>query len=170
MFNHIIQVIHDLWQQPAAINLNYALPWLLVVVIIGVLFLPIPVETLIFTSLTLAKHWHYSLITLLSIFIAGTWVALQMSYCFGYWLEHLLEPWLLRRMKISPHDWHIKLNNFKRFHILILSFGLFVPGFRHLVGVLAGATQMRYALFAVLALVGSILWVGTFTILGWLIG
>jgi len=170
MLATITHAIRDLWQQPAMINLAYALPWLLIVVIVSVVCLPIPIETLMLTSLTLAKHWHYSLPTLLGVFILGTVIGLHIGYGFGIWLEHLIEPWLLRKYKITPEQWQLKLQHFKRYDMVILVFGLFVPGLRHTVGILAGATRMSYTTFAPLALLGASCWVLTFTFIGWLVG
>ena len=170
MFDNIMQHITWLWQQPQLINLNYALPGLLFIVIISIVILPIPIETLMLTSLTLAKHWHYSLPTLICVFLIGTYVGLHVGYGIGYWLAHLLEPWLLKKLRLSPLQWQIKLVQFKRFRLLILLFGLFIPGFRHVIGILAGASRMRYRTFALSAFMSTTLWVGSFTIAGWLLG
>ena len=170
MFASLYQHIIDFWQQPQYIHLNDALPWLLAIVIISIVFLPVPIETLMFASETLAKHWHYSVITLFAVFLLGTYIGLQIGYGIGYWLEHMLEPWLLRKQKITPEEWSHKLRQFRRFRAVILMFGLFIPGFRHLVGILAGASKMRYSAFCVFALIGAIIWTGTFSLGGWLLG
>jgi undecaprenyl-diphosphatase len=51
-----------------------------------------------------------------------------------------------------------------------LTFGYFIPGFRHLTGILAGAARLHYGIFATFAYLGAALWASTFIVLGWYVG
>jgi membrane protein DedA with SNARE-associated domain len=51
-----------------------------------------------------------------------------------------------------------------------LTYGYFVPGFRHLTGIAAGASRLHYGIFATFAYLGAGLWVTVFIVFGWYVG
>jgi membrane protein DedA with SNARE-associated domain len=51
-----------------------------------------------------------------------------------------------------------------------LAIGYFLPGLRHLNAFIAGASRLRFWIFALFAYTGGLLWVATFVTLGYFVG
>jgi membrane protein DedA with SNARE-associated domain len=92
----------------------------------------------------------------------------------GYVLGHFFGLYLLRRfgprLGVTAerlervHAW------FRRVGKWGLLFGYFLPGVRHLNGLLAGSAKLEYPLFALFAYAGGLLWTTTFILAGVLLG
>jgi membrane protein DedA with SNARE-associated domain len=54
----------------------------------------------------------------------------------------------------------------ERYGWIMIFFGYFVPGLRHVTALTAGVTQMKYRIFAPFAYAGALLWALTFLLLG----
>lgn len=146
---------------------NFALFGLLAVGIVG---LPIPDETLItFAGVMMAKG-HLALIpTILTAYI-GSCFGITVSYVIGrtagiYLIKRYGPRVGLTQTKLDQvHRW------FERIGKWTLCVGYFIPGVRHLVGYVAGATALNFGQFALFAYLGAALWVSLFLMLGYFSG
>ena len=51
-----------------------------------------------------------------------------------------------------------------------LTFGYFIPGIRHVTGIVAGSSGLPYRIFGTFAYLGAFLWATGFILLGWSVG
>ncbi len=149
---------------------HYGYGGLFVLLVLGIVGVPVPDETLIsFTGFLVYKGdmkaaWAWI------VAVIGSSCGITLSYLLGYYLG----AWLIRRfghwVHLTPeridrvHGW------FERYGRWTLTFGYFIPGFRHVTAYAAGMTCMRYAVFAVFAYAGAATWVTTFLTVGYLLG
>lgn len=137
---------------------------------LGIFGLPVPDETLLTFAGVLVSRGKLPFLTTWLAGVLGGISGISCSYFlgrttglfvvhrYGKWLhltEHQLErasAWLSHRGKWS------------------LTFGYFIPGVRHLTGIVAGASELHYAIFATFAYLGAGIWASAFIVLGWYVG
>jgi membrane protein DedA with SNARE-associated domain len=134
---------------------------------LGIVGLPVPDETLLTFAGVLVGRGTLSFIPTWLAGVLGGISGITCSYFigrttgltlvrrYGKWV-HLdagqierAGRWLSRRGKWS------------------LTFGYFIPGVRHVTGVLAGTSGLEYRVFATFAYLGAFLWATGFVLLGW---
>jgi len=138
--------------------------------VLGIVGLPVPDETLLTFAgyLVYRGHLHAIPTALSALFgsICGISLSYILGYTTGYYLIHRFGP----RVHLTPekvdrvHRW------FRKFGGFTLTFGYFVPAVRHLTAYVAGASKLEYPVFAGFAYAGALLWTGTFLALGYLLG
>ena len=146
---------------------DFALFFLLVVGIIG---LPVPDETLLTFAGYLIFKGHLHFPTTLAAAFAGSVCGITGSYLIGrtgglyvickYGPYVHFTPERLEYM----HAW------FERFGRWGLFFGYFIPGVRHFTAIVAGTSALEYPVFALFAYSGGLVWVSTFLTLGYFLG
>jgi len=140
---------------------------------VGIVGLPIPDETLlVFAGMLMAKGEMSIVFTILSA-IVGSIFGITISFVIG---SKLGRPVIIRYGKVIgisdkkldlAHDWFEKRGKW------LLTVGYFIPGVRHLVGIVAGISKLEYRVFALFAYAGAIIWsscfltVGYFFLSGW---
>lgn len=137
---------------------------------LGIIALPIPDETLMVVSGILMFDGHLCPVPTIVAAIAGCISGITVSYLMG----RALGKYFIKRhggwIGLTPekvnlvHDW------FRRFGKWTLFFGYFVPGIRHVTGLLAGSIALEFELFALFAYCGAFLWSLTFLSLGYFFG
>ena len=143
---------------------------LFVLLVLGIVGLPVPDETLmVFCGALIGKGTLNPEATFAAAFF-GSAAGITLSYFigrtagkpfldkFGPWMH--LTPARLEQV----HKW------FEGYGHWSLTFGYFVPGVRHFTAVVAGMTNLEYPVFARFAYIGALLWVTTFLTLGYIIG
>jgi len=137
---------------------------------LGIVGLPIPDETLLIFSGYLVLTGRLHLVPTAASALAGSACGITVSYIagrtigiaallrFGRFL-HLTE----QRLKRS-HEW------FERLGKWTLLIGYFVPGVRHLTALMAGASRLEYPRFALFAYLGAFVWSSTFLTIGYYVG
>ncbi len=148
---------------------QYGYGGLFVLLMLGIVGLPIPDETLITFSGFLVHKGDLSGAWVWITAFAGSTCGITLSYLLGnflgVWLIHRFGYWVHmtpQRMD-RVHGW------FEKYGRWTLTFGYFVPGFRHLTAYAAGMTSMRWWIFAIFAYGGAVIWVSTFLALGYLL-
>ena len=160
------------------LDLDMVLQWvslygpaaLFVLLILGIVGLPVPDETLmVFCGALIGKGTLNPVATFAAAF-CGSVCGITISYIigrtagkpfldkFGPWMH--LTPARLEQV----HEW------FRGYGHWSLTFGYFIPGVRHFTAVVAGMTNLEYPVFARYAYSGSLIWVSTFLTLGYIIG
>ncbi len=143
---------------------------LFVLLVLGIVGLPVPDETLmVFTGALIAKGKLDPLTTWLAG-VGGSMSGITISYIIGRTAGHAFlakfGPWLhlTPERQEKMHAW------FKGYGHWSLTFGYFVPGVRHFSAVFAGMSDLEWPVFARYAYSGSVLWVTTFLGIGYLLG
>ena len=160
------------------LDLDMVLQWvslygpaaLFVLLVLGIVGLPVPDETLMVFCGALIGKGTLNLAATLAAAFFGSATGITMSYFigrtagkpfldkFGPWMH--LTPERLEQV----HKW------FEGYGHWSLTFGYFVPGVRHFTAVVAGMTNLEYPVFARYAYSGALIWVTTFLTLGYIIG
>ena len=145
----------------------YALPVLLMLGIVG---LPIPDETLLVFCGYLI--WKGRLLPV-PIFFAGLAGSLS-GITLSYFLGRTYGRQLVDRFGSYIGLTHIRMAKlegwFARFGPSLLTGGYFIAGVRHFTALIAGMSELPFATFALFAYSGAAIWVAAFLSLGYLVG
>lgn len=137
---------------------------------IGIILLPVPDETLMVLAgifiyngdlhlhTTLLAAYFGAICGISVSYLIGRTVGHHLLYKYGGWLG-LTEP----RLK-EVHNW------FEHYGKWTLFLGYFIPGVRHLTGIVAGSTELSFRSFALFAYSGAIVWASTFMSIGYFVG
>src|SRR5664279_2278298 len=138
--------------------------------VLGIVGLPVPDETLLtFTGYLVFKGHLSPPLAFLSAF-AGSACGITLSYILGRTFGLTLIHRYGRYLRITEdhvekaHTW------FRRAGHWSLTIGYFIPGVRHFTAYAAGMSDLEYPVFALFAYCGAALWAGAFIALGYLLG
>jgi membrane protein DedA with SNARE-associated domain len=149
---------------------NYGYAGIFALLMLGIVGLPVPDETLLTFAGYLIWRGQLRLAPTAAAALAGSICGITISYTLGrltgYFLIEKYGSKLHIRMERvhQVHDWFRRLGRFT------LTFGYFVPGVRHLTAYVAGASELETPVFAVFAYAGAVLWTGSFLTLGYVLG
>jgi membrane protein DedA with SNARE-associated domain len=140
------------------------------VLMLGIFGVPFPDESLLTFSGYLASkgHLHISL-TILVAFI-GSSIGITVNYVVGRTLGFAAIKKYGHRVHLTPEkmdkvrDWFDWLGKW------FLPVSYFIPGVRHVAPFIAGASKLRFKVFALFAFTGGLLWTLTFTLMGYFLG
>lgn len=138
--------------------------------VLGIVGLPVPDETLLTFTGYLVYKGHLSLPLAFAAALAGSTSGISISYwlgrSFGLKLIHRYGRYLRIREEhlAKAHAW------FERAGHWSLTFGYFIPGVRHFTAYAAGMSNLEAPRFALYAYSGAILWVSSFISLGYFLG
>ena len=153
-------------------------PWLLHygdaalfgLLVLGIVGLPVPDETLlVFSGYLIGRGRLQPALTFAAAF-GGSVCGISLSYWIGRTLGQQAVRRYGRYVHLTPerlqrvHAW------FERIGEWLLAVGYFVPGVRHFTALVAGASELEYGTFALFAYSGAAIWVGTFLWLGYAVG
>jgi len=138
---------------------------------LGIAGLPVPDETLLtFAGFLVYRGELHLAPTLLSAF-GGSCLGITLSYAIGRFPGLYVVRTMGSRIFKFSEDHQAKAEAwFRRYGKWLLPFAYFVPGLRHLVAVVAGATKLSMPVFATFAYGGALLWSVTFVSLGYTLG
>ena len=153
-------------------------PWLdqygnlaiFVILMLGMLWLPLPEETFLTALGILIRHCRLDPVATAVVAFAGTGVGVTGMYLLGRSVGYGVIHRFGRMVRITPqrlkraHDW------FDRHGKWTLTFGYYIPYVRHINALVAGASRIRYGEFALFAYPGGAVWVVTFLSLGYFVG
>jgi membrane protein DedA with SNARE-associated domain len=137
---------------------------------LGIIGLPIPEETLLVFAGVLVFRGHLDLVPTLVAAALGSACGISVSYVIGRSLGRLLTKRAGRWLFLTPeriertHEWMERVGHWA------LMLGYFLPGVRHVTAVLAGGAKLHYGDFALFAYGGAIVWSLSFVSLGVLVG
>ena len=141
-----------------------------VLLMLGIVGLPIPDETLLAFAGYLSFKGDLSAPLALASAALGSGCGITISYGLGRLLgpraRMMLRPWLhlTDERYRAAQQW---MNRWGKYALLL---AYFVPGLRHLGALTVGVSQLPYPAFARPAYLGAFLWSGTFITLGYVLG
>ncbi len=136
----------------------------------GIVGLPVPDETLLcFAGFLAGKGVLEFFPTLFSAFI-GSSIGITLSFLLGRLFGTALVERYGHVVHISGKEIHLVNDWFNRWGKWSLTAGYFLPGVRHLVAFVAGASRLQPAIFATFAYPGAALWTASFLSLGYYVG
>jgi membrane protein DedA with SNARE-associated domain len=149
---------------------RYGYPAIFCLLMLGIVGLPVPDETLLaFTGYLIFTH-HFNLVPAFATVLAGTICGITLSYTlgrtFGLALIHRFGKYihLTEERLAKAHRFFERVGHWS------LTFGYFVPGVRHLTAYAAGVSYVEPHIFAMFAYLGAFLWATTFVSLGYFLG
>jgi membrane protein DedA with SNARE-associated domain len=145
----------------------YGYPGLFVLLMLGIVGLPVPDETLLaFAGYLVFKRTLGLPATLLAAFL-GTTCGITLSYGLGRGLGPGAVRRFGHRLRVTPEHLDRVQAWYRRHGRYALFLGYFVPGVRHLVAFVAGSARLPLPLFALFAYTGGLVWSLTFILLGY---
>ena len=149
---------------------QYGYAGLFVLLLLGIVGLPIPDETLLVFCGYLVWKGHLRLPTAFLAGFGGSICGISLSYFLGRYLGRRLVAQFGRYIGLTEqrmarvHDW------FERIGEWLLAIGYFIPGVRHFTAVVAGTSGLEFPKFALFAYSGAAVWVAVFLSLGYSMG
>ena len=149
---------------------QYGYAGIFILLMLGIVGLPIPDETLMtFSGYLVFKGQLAPVPTVVAAFL-GSICGVSISYILGRTGGSLL-------VSNYGHWFHItqdKIDRVKRWLEHTgrwgLFFGYFIPGIRHLTALVAGTSRLRYPVFAAFAYTGGFFWSSLFIAAGFFLG
>jgi membrane protein DedA with SNARE-associated domain len=137
---------------------------------LGIVGLPVPDETLLALVGFLASKGELHLLPTILVAFLGSACGITVSYLIG----RFLGMWFVRKFglffHLSPERLQRVENWFERSGRWALVFGYFLPGIRHLTAVVAGSSRLPVRIFALFAYGGALIWATSFIFLGYFLG
>lgn len=149
---------------------HYGYAGLFFAMFIGILAIPIPIETLLVVAGVLAGRGKINVFFAGLSALAGAITGISISYWIGLTVGASLLMRYGRYIRITPAYLSKAEAWFRDTGEWILLFGYFVTGLRHLAGLLAGMSRLDYRRFSFFAYPGAALWTGLFLGLGYALG
>ena len=149
---------------------QYGYPAIFFLLMLGIVGLPVPDETLLTFTGYLIFAGHLKLVPAFITVLGGTICGITLSYVLG----RTFGLALIHRFGKYIHLTEERLARAHRFFERVghwsLTFGYFVPGVRHLTAYAAGVSYTAPHIFALYAYLGALLWACTFLALGYFLG
>lgn len=152
------------------IILQYGYPGIFGLLMLGIIGLPVPDETLLAFCGYLANQGELNLVFTIAAAFIGSCSGISVSYLIGR------GPGLKLLNKYGAYI-HVTEERVNRVHVWfekvgkwLLVIGYFIPGFRHLTAIVAGSSKLSYPEFAPFAFAGALLWSTTFVCVGYFFG
>lgn len=138
--------------------------------VMGIVGLPVPDETLLTFAGYMVYSGHFSLAPAYATALAGSLCGITISYTLGRAFGLPLIHRFGRYIHVTEDDVNKAHSWFRRVGHWGLTFGYFVPGVRHLTAYAAGISALEPRQFALFAYPGGAVWVATFVSLGMFLG
>lgn len=149
---------------------RYGYAALFVLLMGGIFGMPVPDETLLALTGFLISQGKLHMGPAYLAAVLGSAAGITLSYGVG----RFFGTSVLHRRRTIPHLRQEQLQRvevwFRRWGRWLLFVGYFVPGFRHVTALVAGASGLPIGVFARFAYAGATLWVGVFIGLGYEVG
>jgi membrane protein DedA with SNARE-associated domain len=150
---------------------SYGYWGLTALLMLGVVGLPVPDETLLTFAGFLVYKGELQLAPTLLSAVVGSCLGITLSYAIGRFPGLYVVRKIGSRVLKSSEDHPAKPEVwFRKYGKWLLPFAYFVPGLRHLIAIVAGATKLSMPVFAVFAYGGALIWSVTFVCLGYTLG
>lgn len=136
------------------------------ILILGIVGLPLPDETILTAVGYLIYRGHLAYLPSLLSGIIGGGIGITLSYAAGAWIGRPLLLRLGRHVGLTEPRMATVERYFDKYGSVSLIAGFFVPGVRHVTAIVAGLGGMPYPRFALAAYTGVCIWVTAFITLG----
>jgi len=149
---------------------TYGYGALFVLLMLGIVGLPVPDETLlVFCGYLISRGTLNPVSTLITALI-GSWCGISLSY----WIGRTLGLGVVHRFGRYLHVDQERLDRvhrwFERSGHWALFGGYYIAGVRHLTAIIAGASKLSFGVFVLFAWSGGLCWAAAFLTLGYFIG
>ena len=146
-------------------------PWMIfVLLMLGIVGLPIPDETiLVFCGALIAKGTLHAPTTWMFA-VAGSWCGISLSYTIGRTLGFGVVHRFGKYLHVTEDQLKKVEQWFERVGHWALFFGYYIAGVRHFSAIVAGTSGLPFHKFVAYAWTGGLLWVTTFLTLGYYLG
>jgi membrane protein DedA with SNARE-associated domain len=138
--------------------------------VLGIVGLPVPDETLLTFTGYLVYTGHLSLPLAYLAAFGGSACGITVSYILGRWFGLALIHRYGRYLRIKEehlqkaHAWFARAGHWS------LTFGYYIPGVRHFTAYAAGMSELEPPQFCLFAYSGAALWAASFISLGYFLG
>ncbi len=149
---------------------HYGYAGLFVLLMLGIVGLPVPDETLLVFSGFLISRGRFNPALTYSAALVGTGAGISLSYCVGRTLGRDAVLRYGRRAGVTHQRLDYVHAGFCRWGEWLLAFGYFIPGVRHFTALVAGISKLEFTAFALFAWSGAAVWVAVFLVLGYFVG
>ena len=149
---------------------HYGYGGLFLLLVLGIVGLPIPDETLLVVCGYLVFRGKLHPVRTYLTAVAGSWCGISLSYTLGRTagaaIVHRFGKFLhLTEQRLDKvHRW------FERIGHWALFVGYFIAGVRHFTALVAGMSKLEFRSFAAYAWSGGAVWAAVFVILGYFLG
>lgn len=111
----------------------------------------------------------FNLLFWMTLFALSTILGNFFAYLFGFKFKHIVnrkeDRWFLKRKHVqTAHDFYEKRGGFA------IAIARFLPIVRTFAPIIAGTVEMNFKKFAIYNVLGAIVWVGSITSLGYVLG
>ncbi len=149
---------------------HYGYIVLFCVLIVELIALPTPGETLMTYCGFLVFQGRLNWATSIAVAAAGTILGITTSYFIGRILGNTFFAKYGHYIHMGPERLNQTSIWFQKYGNGLLLTSYYIPGFRHITGYFAGVTRISYPRFALTTYTGAIIWTGSFITLGKLLG
>ena len=143
---------------------------LFILLVLGLFGLPVPDEVLLTFSGFLVFQGVFQPFPAYWVAFLGSICGITISFGLGRWVGTAVIKRFGARINITTEK-------MKRVHIWFetygkwtLFFGYFIPGFRHVTAMVAGASKLEYPVFALFAYSGGLIWSSLYVSIGFFLG
>ena len=137
-------------------------------------FIPIPSEVTLPFAGFLAQKGTFSLPLVIAAGVLGDTLGTMVAYAIGYYLEEIHIVNLIhkygRYILFSEHEYTTLMKWFQTKGTFIITIGKLLPGFRSIIGLPAGLSEVKPLKALGYTLLGSVIWCTLFVYLGYILG
>ncbi len=149
---------------------QYGYGAIFVLLMLGVVGLPVPDETLLVYCGYLISKGVMHPVEAFCAALAGSWCGISLSYAIGrtagIGVVHRFGKYLhITQERLDKvHAWFDRVGHWALF------IGYYIAGVRHFTAIVAGTSKLKYTHFIAFAWSGGTVWVATFLTLGYFLG
>lgn len=137
-------------------------------------FIPIPSEITLPFAGFLAQQGKFALLLMIVAGIVGDTLGFMIAYAIGYFLEENVILELIHKygkfILFSKHEYETVMRWFQRHGNIIITIAKLLPGFRTIIGLPAGLSEVKPLKALGYSLLGSIIWCSIFVYVGFSLG
>ena len=142
--------------------MQYGYASLFGLLVLGIVGLPVPDETLLVFSGYLISRGHFHAPLTFIAAALGSMCGISVSYFIGRTLGHGAVLRFGKYIRLTPERLDLVHRWFNRAGEWLLAFGYFIPGVRHFTALVAGTSKLEFTTFARFAYAGAFVWVAFF--------
>lgn len=136
----------------------------------GIIGIPAPEESFLVLIGVMSIHHDFSLANGIISALIGTIAGMIFAYIVGYFVGPKIVSKCGRFVGLTEARWLQAQSRYQSSFIKTIILGLFLPGLRQINPYFAGATRIKPALYMICSCIGSVLWVVTYILAGYLLG